>query len=128
MRIGEVAERTGLSASRIRFYETSGLIPPARRTSNGYRDYDSAVVDQLRQIDAGQKLGFSLEEIGEIATIVRHCEQGGRVAGRARVLKVLTAKLAELEAMQQRLAESQQRLLALIDTLQNMPADAPYRP
>jgi DNA-binding transcriptional MerR regulator len=128
MRIGEVAERTGLSASRIRFYETSGVIPAARRTANGYRDYDPAVVDDLRQIDTGQKLGFSLEEIRDIAAIVRHCEKGGRVASRARVLKVLAAKLVELEAMQRRLKESRRRLLALMDALQNTPADRAYKP
>jgi len=38
MKIGELAERTGLAPSKIRFYEAHGLIAPVQRRANGYRD------------------------------------------------------------------------------------------
>lgn len=40
MKIGELARRTGLAASRIRFYEEAGLLV-VQRQANGYRDYPS---------------------------------------------------------------------------------------
>lgn len=115
MRIGEIAEKTGLSASRIRFYEASGLIASVREP-NGYRSYGTAVVEELKQIDAVQKLGFSLEEISQMAATVRQCRSGhgDGDGGRERVLAVLQTKLVELETMQRRLAESKRTLQALI--------------
>lgn len=64
MRIGELAQRTGLAASRIRFYETNGLLPKPVRSRNGYRAYPESTVATLRLIHDAQKLGFSLSEIG----------------------------------------------------------------
>lgn len=66
MKIGELSERTGLPASRIRYYESNGLLPAADRAPNGYRDYDTAMVDRLRTIDLAKSLGFSLEEISRL--------------------------------------------------------------
>jgi DNA-binding transcriptional MerR regulator len=56
MRIGELAERTGVPARLLRYYEEQGLLSPAR-AANGYRDYGAALVDRVVQIrgllDAG---------------------------------------------------------------------------
>ncbi|TQN33470.1 DNA-binding transcriptional MerR regulator [Haloactinospora alba] len=56
MRIGELAERTGTSRRLLRYYEEQGLIA-AKRSPNGYRDYDERFVDRVMQIrgllDAG---------------------------------------------------------------------------
>ncbi|MGW4123950.1 MerR family transcriptional regulator [Nocardia sp. NPDC004711] len=56
MRIGELARRTGTSTRLLRYYEEKALIV-ARRSPNGYRDYDDAFVDRVMQIrgllDAG---------------------------------------------------------------------------
>jgi MerR family transcriptional regulator, copper efflux regulator len=65
MRIGEVAKRSGLSTSRIRYYEANALIPKAERDDNGYRKYPASIVEMLRLIDGAQQLGFSLNEIRE---------------------------------------------------------------
>ena len=64
VRIGDLAARTGVSASRIRFYKARGLLPAAARRENGYRDYPAAIAPTLRYIEAAQMLGFSLREIG----------------------------------------------------------------
>lgn len=60
MRIGELAQRSGLTASRIRFYETSGLIDAVERNANGYREYTAEAVVTLDIITEAQKAGFSL--------------------------------------------------------------------
>jgi DNA-binding transcriptional MerR regulator len=56
MRIGELAERTGVPARMLRYYEQQGLLTPAR-TPNGYRDYGEPLADRVIQIrgllDAG---------------------------------------------------------------------------
>jgi redox-sensitive transcriptional activator SoxR len=65
MPIGEVAERAGMSASRIRFYEASGLLPEPERAA-GKRRYDEDVIRRLAIIDAAQRVGFTLEEIRDL--------------------------------------------------------------
>jgi len=63
--IGEVAERAGMSTSRIRFYEARGLLPEPERTS-GKRRYGEEVLRRLAIIDAAQRVGFTLEEIRDL--------------------------------------------------------------
>ena len=60
--IGEVARRTGLRTSAIRYYEQCGLIAPAGRIG-GKRRYDDAAVERLALIAFAQSAGFSLAEI-----------------------------------------------------------------
>lgn len=69
MQIGEVADRVGLATSAIRFYENKGLIPAPQRTDAGYRDYDPAVVERLEFIRAGQTVGLTLRELGDVLDI-----------------------------------------------------------
>ncbi|MBI2220151.1 MAG: heavy metal-responsive transcriptional regulator [Acidobacteria bacterium] len=71
MLIGDVAERTGLTAPTIRYYESIGLLAPAPRSATGYRRYSETTVEELRFIRKAQSLGFSLEEIGEILKLSR---------------------------------------------------------
>ena len=63
--IGEVAERAGMSTSRIRYYEARGLLPVPERTA-GKRRYDEEVFRRLAIIDAAQRVGFTLEEIRDL--------------------------------------------------------------
>jgi redox-sensitive transcriptional activator SoxR len=60
--IGEVAERTGLAVSAIRYYEAEGLIS-ARRSGGGRRLFLRSDIRRLSFIMIAQKLGFTLEEI-----------------------------------------------------------------
>ena len=62
MRIGDMAQATGLSRDTLRFYEKRGLLR-ARRGANGYRDYPPEAVDWLRYLRTAQQLGFTLAEI-----------------------------------------------------------------
>ncbi|MFT0518502.1 MerR family transcriptional regulator [Pseudomonas faucium] len=115
MKIGELARRTGLTASRIRFYEASGLIE-ARRLGNGYRDYPEQTVRSLEIIACGQQAGFSLEEMRKLT--------GAAAVGAERhglLLASLKRKVAEIEAMQQRLAHNRAQLLAVIAGMEGKP-------
>jgi MerR family redox-sensitive transcriptional activator SoxR len=63
--IGEVAERAGMSTSRIRYYEARGLLPVPERAA-GKRRYTDEVFRRLAIIDAAQRVGFTLAEIRDL--------------------------------------------------------------
>lgn len=69
--IGDVAERTGLSAPTIRYYESIGLVKPPARSDAGYRRYSDTTIQELAFIKKAQALGFSLDEIAEILKLSR---------------------------------------------------------
>lgn len=60
--IGDLAERTGLAVSAIRFYETKGLVSPARN-AGGQRRYLRSDIRRLSFVQIAQQLGFSIEDI-----------------------------------------------------------------
>lgn len=62
--IGEVAARTGLSASAIRHHEAEGLVFPTR-TASGQRQFAAADMRRLSFVLIAQQLGFTLSEIRE---------------------------------------------------------------
>ena len=62
--IAEVAERCGVATSALRFYEAQGLIR-AERTDAGHRRYPRAVIRRVAFIVFAQKVGLTLDEIGE---------------------------------------------------------------
>lgn len=64
-RIGEVAERTGIAASAIRYYEREGLIPKADRRGNA-RVYDGDIFDRLSLIELSKSAGFTVSEIRQL--------------------------------------------------------------
>ena len=66
MNIGQAAKSSGVSAKMIRYYEQTGLIPPADRRASGYRDYADTDVHMLRFIRRARDLGFSVAEIAAL--------------------------------------------------------------
>jgi MerR family transcriptional regulator, redox-sensitive transcriptional activator SoxR len=60
--IGQVASRTGLRASAIRYYESRGLLPKALRIG-GKRVYEGSVLERLAIIELAKTAGFHLDEI-----------------------------------------------------------------
>jgi MerR family redox-sensitive transcriptional activator SoxR len=67
--IGDLARRTGLAVSAIRFYETHGIVAPLRN-AGGHRRYDRADIRRLSFVMACQRLGFPLAEIaGHLAAL-----------------------------------------------------------
>lgn len=97
--IGELAERTGVSAATIRYYESLGLLRPPARSNAGYRRYSDDAIQELTFIRKAQALGFSLEEIAEILKLTR--------AGRTPCEHVLTLAHQHLAAVKERIRQLQ---------------------
>ena len=69
MKIGDVAQRSGVSAKTIRYYEDVGLIRPAVRGENGYRNYSNRDVELLRFIHRARSLGFSVQDVSNLLSL-----------------------------------------------------------
>jgi DNA-binding transcriptional MerR regulator len=67
--IGELARRTGVASTALRYYEKAGLLPETRRSSSGYREYEPEAVPRLAFIRAAQAVGLSIAEMREIIAI-----------------------------------------------------------
>ncbi|MFI8744424.1 MerR family transcriptional regulator [Pseudomonas sp. NPDC077186] len=117
MKIGELAQRTGLAASRIRFYESIGLLRLVQRQANGYRSYPQEAVLVLNLITTAQQAGFSLDELRTLLPQDLSQWQHGKL------LDTLQAKVHDIEALERRLAQSKTHLLALIDEIEGKPDD-----
>ncbi|GLR08884.1 MerR family transcriptional regulator [Mixta theicola] len=115
MKIGELAKATGVTPSRIRFYEAEGLITPPPRQGNGYRHYSSEVAGLLKIIDNAQRAGFSLEQIR------RFLPQQQKKWDHERLIQSLKTRVSEIELMQKQLEESRKELLNLIASITNRP-------
>ena len=101
MNIGEAAGASGVSAKMIRHYEELGLLPEARRTDSGYRQYEQNEIHTLRFIRHARDLGFSLSEIAELVGLWQNRRRPSRqVKALAEAhIKELELKAAELLAM-----------------------------
>ncbi len=97
MRIGEVAEASGVPAKTLRYWEQVGVLAEPARTPAGYRDYDPAVLDRIRFVRGGQAVGLTL---GELREIVAFRDRGETPC--AHVLDLLERRRA---AVEQRIAE-----------------------
>ncbi|UGQ08903.1 MerR family transcriptional regulator [Yinghuangia sp. ASG 101] len=109
MRIGELADRAGTTTRTLRYYESRGLLP-ARRTVNGYREYDESDLRLLREIRTLQAFGFGLEDTRPFV----ECLRSGHPAGDAcpASLAVYRAKLAELDACISRMRDVRDEVAA----------------
>ena len=109
IKIGTVAERSGVGIDTLRFYETRKLIRPDARTNSGYRLYDpDSVFERLSFIKKAQSVGFSLDEIARIIEEVAHdrrpCVEVRRMA--RQILDALEKRIADLEHCRDELRET----------------------
>ncbi|MFI5627589.1 heavy metal-responsive transcriptional regulator [Nocardioides sp. NPDC051685] len=112
MRIGELAETVGATTKTLRFYEEQGLLPPAERTSSGYRDYTPDAIARVDFIHRGQAAGLTLAQIKQILDIRDHGH-----APCHHVRDLLDTRLADID---QQIAE----LTALRATIATLRAEA----
>lgn len=70
MRIGDLAKQTNTTVETIRFYEKEGLLQPALRTENNYRDYQQEHLERLRFIRNCRAFDMSHEEIRQLIALV----------------------------------------------------------
>jgi len=95
------AERSGVSAKMIRYYESIGLLTPAERRDNGYRDYGDTDVAMLQFVRRTRDLGFSLEEVSALLALWRDRRRSSREVRRLaeRHLANIEARVAEMRAV-----------------------------
>lgn len=117
MKIGDLANRTGLTPSRIRFYESIGLLKTVERRPNGYRTYPPEAVLVLDIIATAQNAGFSLDEIRALLPPDLAQWEHGVLLGSLR------RKVEEIEALEARLAQSKAHLIGLIEDIETKPDD-----
>src|SRR5215203_435110 len=108
LKIGELANQTGLTIKTIRYYESRGLLEQPPRTQGGYRLYGPEEVGRLRFIQRAKLLGLTLEEIKELVELATRCNEGAIVP---RLEEVLEAKLAETERKMAELSAFRQNLI-----------------
>jgi arsenate reductase len=109
MRVSDLAERVGIAPSAVRWYESVGILPPASRQANGYRDYDDLDVARLRLVVSLRRIGLGPEDAGRMARLCLErgdidldlapliADQRARIASQRDDLDRLDAELIDLE-------------------------------
>jgi DNA-binding transcriptional MerR regulator len=100
MRIGELAERAGVSTRALRYYEEQGLIS-ARRADNGYREYEESDVRLVAEIRALLAAGFSLDDSRPFVACLRAGHETGGSCPES--VAVYRRRLTEIDAEIRRL-------------------------
>ena len=108
--IGDVATRSGVNASTIRYYESMGLLSGVSRSESGYRRYSETVVNEIQFIRDAQRLGFSLEELAKILQLTRTGQ-----APCADVLEMARGHLSAVEARIEQLVRFRDHLVREIE-------------
>ena len=101
MNIGEAARESGVSAKMIRYYEETGLIPPAGRTGSGYRTYGPKEVQVLRFVRRARDLGFPMEKVADLLALWRDRERASADVKHLAEAQVaaLDERIREMQAM-----------------------------
>jgi MerR family transcriptional regulator, Zn(II)-responsive regulator of zntA len=114
MRIGELAERVGVSADTLRFYERSGWLPRPVRSDNSYREYDELDVEHIRLLIDLRRLEIPLEDAARIAAWCHTGHCGDTTAELPRIIErqraEIDTRIAGLRSLDGRLAELQRHV------------------
>jgi len=110
MRIGELAEKTGVTTKTIRYYEGIGVVPEPERMANGYRLYDQADVDRLQFVRDAQAAGLSLVEINVILDLR---DQGESTC--EHVIEILESHLSAVDRQLVELRRTRDQLQSITD-------------
>ena len=92
-RVGEVAERLGVSPRTIKYYEELGLIEPETRSPGGFRLYGEEDIHRLERILRMKGIGYSLAAIQELLTIRDAAQEADKVT----VLRTAAQRLKDRE-------------------------------
>lgn len=130
MRISEVSKRSGISATALRYYESIGLLAPARAL-NGYRDYSPDVLNRLDLIEASKELGLPLDQIGaHLSTMESTSCTDVREALRpllAEQVRQIEEKQARLDRLRSRLARAEYDLAECPDRSERCSTECVFR-
>ena len=111
MNISQAARLSGLSSKTIRYYEEIGLIAPAQRGENGYRQYEGKAVEELKFLCRSREVGFDIEECRQLLSLHRDSGRQSRHA-RSMVLQKrdqLQRRIDSLQSMQKVLEDMASR-------------------
>lgn len=95
MRIGELAQKAGVTPRTIRYYENLGLLSPNEREGKGFRYYTNTELAKLQKIDCLKSLGLTLEEITTVIDL--YFEDSTGIRGKQKVLEILQTHLKETD-------------------------------
>jgi DNA-binding transcriptional MerR regulator len=110
MRIGQLADRCGLTAKTIRYYESIDLLVEPDRTPSGYREYHDDAVERLRFIRDAQASGLTLDEVHVLLSMK---DAGQATCGHT--LAFLDRHVAEIDAQIERLQTARAEMLGLAE-------------
>jgi DNA-binding transcriptional MerR regulator len=120
--IKELSARTGVPHKTIRYYEEIGLLPPARRSGNGFRVYDDTDVERLRFISRARALDFGLDEIAEILAFRERNEPPCKY-----VMDLMRDQIDKVQERIRSLEQLRDELTALHEAGQHLPEDVQMR-
>ena len=111
MRIGELARAANCSTETVRYYEKAGLLPPASRNDNNYRQYSTAHVERLRLIRNCRSLDMSH---GEIRSLLNALDSAAEDCGPVNCLlddhiRHVDARIRELSQLRRALVDLRER-------------------
>jgi MerR family transcriptional regulator, repressor of the yfmOP operon len=124
LRIGDLAERAGVTPRTVRYYEELGLLPVTERASGKHRTYDEAAVERLRELTRLRDLlGLSLDELRRVvqaedarAELRRQFEATESREERLRIVEAALPNVElQLELVRRRLGELQELEADLVD-------------
>lgn len=100
MKIGALAERTGVHVETIRYYQGLGLMPKPARAQGSVRRYGPEAADRLRFIKRAQGLGFSLDEVRLLLdlSVGEHCAETRTFAEQKK--RLVDKKISDLRSIQ----------------------------
>lgn len=103
--IGVLAKAAGVNVETIRFYQLKGLLPTPERPYGSIRRYGPADVERVKFVKSAQRLGFSLDEVGQLLKLEdgTHCIEAAELA--ALRLADVRARLADLTRMEDALSK-----------------------
>jgi DNA-binding transcriptional MerR regulator len=103
LRSGEVASAAGVNIQTLRYYERRGLLAQPDRDAAGHRQYPAYTITLLRMIKSAQRLGLSLDEIGEIIAADPDSDRISSVAKIKRKVAEIDVQIAGLTAIREAL-------------------------
>ncbi len=113
MRISQLAERSGVPATTLRFYESAGLLP-AERTTAGYRVYGEEAIERLAFISSAKLLGLALEDIWDLLDVRG---EGVCAAVRERMLPLVAERITNADRRAAELSTFSARLTGVHEQL-----------
>jgi DNA-binding transcriptional MerR regulator len=121
LRAGALARQAGVSTDTLRLYERKGLLPPARRSPNGYREYGPEACARVRLVRQAVAIGFTLDEL---ARVFKVRDQGGAPCREVRAIGA--AKLAQLDQRLRELTRARDRLRGVLSRWDRILAATPH--